>query len=80
MEGFINETFPAGTRQDALTNYPQSRATAQVFCLQKGKAFSVQQSAFSQDTQPPWLAIMPCPGTASMALAISHSSQRQAER
>src|ERR1700736_1330327 len=32
------ETFPAGTRQDALTNYPQSRATAQVFCLQKGRA------------------------------------------
>src|SRR5450432_3523296 len=34
----LSRTFPAGTRQDALTNYPQSRAAAQVFCLQKGFA------------------------------------------
>jgi hypothetical protein len=35
---FINETGLTETGQDASTNYPQSSATASVFCLQKGQA------------------------------------------
>src|ERR1700680_1108576 len=35
---FLSRNFTCGAKQDATTNYPESGAAVQVFCLQKGRA------------------------------------------